>query len=342
MSKLILQPAGDDAPAPNLARGRPFRGGFSLARVRPFISDDLAVQLEALYGNEPIHAWGVKPGATGATRKQWQKVEPGDITLFFRYKRVFAMATVVAKTENAALARKLWPWPGNDTPGASSWECISFLQDIVAVDLPAKQVLKLLGEDGDHVQGYRVVGEERSDGLLLYLYQREEAQPRQVSRARYERSLRGALRVPVGSDRQSLDIRRVVASRLEQAYLRYHLFRHKSVAECGMCGMCGKSYPVELLVAAHIKRREVCTLEECLDVEHIVMPMCRFGCDELFERGYIAVDSSGHIRIRPNARSSVALNAYLDDIVGRLCSYWSSTTEPYFAWHRDYHTVKPD
>ena len=55
------------------------------------------------------------------------------------------------------------------------------------------------------------------------------------------------------------------------------------------CCIYNKKYPVSFLVAAHIKKRAECTLDEKKDFLNIVAPMCKMGCDELYEKGYIGV-----------------------------------------------------
>jgi hypothetical protein len=45
-------------------------------------------------------------------------------------------------------------------------------------------------------------------------------------------------------------------------------------------------FPVDLLVAAHIKRRSLCSETERRDLHNVAMLACKFGCDALFEEGY--------------------------------------------------------
>jgi hypothetical protein len=78
----------------------------------------------------------------------------------------------------------------------------------------------------------------------------------------------------------------MVKARLEQQKIRNLLFGASPVA---LCDLCGSEFPKELLVAAHIKRRSVCSGEEKRDHAHNILALCRFGCDELFERGFIVV-----------------------------------------------------
>ena len=54
---------------------------------------------------------------------------------------------------------------------------------------------------------------------------------------------------------------------------------------------------VELLVASHIKRRSECSRGEKKDYRNNVLAMCRCGCDELFELGYIVVDQQGLVQM---------------------------------------------
>jgi hypothetical protein len=119
-------------------------------------------------------------------------------------------------------------------------------------------------------------------------------------------------------------------ARREQAVLRHRLFGD---AQDGICALCGRRYPIAFLRAAHIKKRSICTDDERRDLDNIAMAACTFGCDALFETGYIAVAPDGRI---------VATQAQLGhtDIVDRLASLrgrptpaHTPATATYFAWH---------
>lgn len=75
--------------------------------------------------------------------------------------------------------------------------------------------------------------------------------------------------------------------RKEHSILKAWLFNGK-VTEC--CALCGEIFHVNALVTAHKKKRALCTTAERLD-PNIVMPVCAFGCDFLYERGYIYVEA---------------------------------------------------
>ena len=122
--------------------------------------------------------------------------------------------------------------------------------------------------------------------------------------------------------------------RLEQDYLRRHLFGRKKIDFCGVCNI---EYPVAFLSAAHIKKRSKCTLEEKLDL-NVVMPMCKFGCDELFERGYIYVEE-GEIKINDTSFKSHQLSSYCSVLKGKTCKYFNDDTLDYFKWHKSFHKI---
>ena len=126
-----------------------------------------------------------------------------------------------------------------------------------------------------------------------------------------------------------LDREHTVRGRLEQSYLRHKLF---GGAESATCSLCGRSLPVGLLVAAHLKPRSECSRHERLDAENIVAAMCLLGCDALYERGLVAVSDGGRI-VLSDAVSTRAVNAALRRFRRRMCRAWNSATAEYFNWH---------
>ena len=96
-----------------------------------------------------------------------------------------------------------------------------------------------------------------------------------------------------------------------------------------------KTYPISMLWCSHIKKRAKCSDEEKRDY-NVVLPMCRFGCDELFEKGFIGVDDDGLI-IQTKSISNKNIQNYINDLVGNKCDGFSNKNLKYFKWHREFH-----
>lgn len=130
------------------------------------------------------------------------------------------------------------------------------------------------------------------------------------------------------------DKQREVLQRTEQSLLRERLFGKASTGECGICG---REFPVNLLIAAHIKPRSLCTSKERNDYRNNVMPMCKFGCDDLFEKGYVTVrNRKVTTPYQPSGLRTIPVNKYLKAIVGLPCKNWRLTSIPYFNWHNEH------
>ena len=129
-----------------------------------------------------------------------------------------------------------------------------------------------------------------------------------------------------------LDVQRVTTGRAEQDALRRFLIQGTTVAPCALCGM---TYPVEFLVAAHIKKRSKCSDEEKRDIPANAMLACRFGCDELFERGFIAVAEDGAILTANSESTTDDLALRLEEYDGLVSSAFARSNKRYFEWHRE-------
>lgn len=114
----------------------------------------------------------------------------------------------------------------------------------------------------------------------------------------------------------NLDERREGLFRKEQTYLRNKLMGGRTQAECGLCR---EKFPFDLLVAAHIKRRADCSNKEKRDLANVI-PMCKFGCDDLFERGYVSVNC-GWIRVNNQKKMTEAVREYVQKLINQKCAY---------------------
>ena len=126
----------------------------------------------------------------------------------------------------------------------------------------------------------------------------------------------------------------LINRRTEQEILKKHLFGKKTTTTCACCN---KEYPISYLVSAHIKRRSNCSETEKRDL-NVVFPMCKFGCDELFENGYIVV-KDGQFHSMNKTPTTKDIDLYINQIEGKRCTYYNSDTEKYFKWHFEFHNI---
>lgn len=80
------------------------------------------------------------------------------------------------------------------------------------------------------------------------------------------------------------------------------------------------------MVSAHVKKRAVAKEKEKRDTQ-IVIPMCKFVCDDVFENGYISVKNGLVIRVLSKEHVLTKhVEDNIDKIVGRECAYWNKHT----------------
>lgn len=120
--------------------------------------------------------------------------------------------------------------------------------------------------------------------------------------------------------------------RPEQQKLRKMLFGD---LEQLSCALCGKEYPSSFLVTGHIKKRAFATARERAD-RAIVMPVCLFGCDQLFEQGLVSVANDGSFSVQVSTEITDPVANLLDEVfVGKECWWWIEHPESrkYFEYH---------
>ena len=90
-----------------------------------------------------------------------------------------------------------------------------------------------------------------------------------------------------------------------------------------------------LLVAAHIKKRSHCTDHEKRDIANIGMLNCKFGCDELYERGFVSIGPDWSLMTRPSIADKTVRSYIESTMQQRIAPLPGSAT--YFEWHRTHH-----
>ena len=120
-------------------------------------------------------------------------------------------------------------------------------------------------------------------------------------------------------------------SRKEQGSLRGILFKGASEAKCAICH---RTFPTDIMVAAHIKPRSKCSTQERKN-PNVVMPVCKVGCDDFFEKGYLLVDKEGVVRLNEKMNCSVELQTILNSLNGNQCTHFNNETENFFSYKRN-------
>lgn len=114
--------------------------------------------------------------------------------------------------------------------------------------------------------------------------------------------------------------------RREQATLARLLFGN---AAEGCCALCGRLFGTGALIAAHKKKRSTCSEAERRD-PNIVMPLCVFGCDHLYETRQVRIQDGVVVTGRaPGGQTEETAIAHL---LGRhLDPRWLQGPASYFA-----------
>lgn len=127
-----------------------------------------------------------------------------------------------------------------------------------------------------------------------------------------------------------LDLEFSAKKRVEQSLLRAHLLQG---SKRGICAICHSELPENMLVAAHIKRRTKCNPKEKLDFDAVATLMCKLGCDDLYEKGYIYVED-GKVLSNSKAVTTEPLDDVIFSLVGNEVLNWESSKK-YYEWHRE-------
>lgn len=73
-----------------------------------------------------------------------------------------------------------------------------------------------------------------------------------------------------------------------------------------------------------------------MDTSRVSMLACLFGCDALFELGYLVVGESGVFEAGKPGPEQV--RDRIEGLVGRKCPAHDERSRGYFAWHRQDHS----
>jgi len=115
--------------------------------------------------------------------------------------------------------------------------------------------------------------------------------------------------------------------RREQQILRKWLFDGKDVESCTICE---NEFSVNSLVTAHKKKRSLCSFNERID-PNIVMPLCKFGCDHLYEIEALKIKNNIVISNKKLVKT-VFEKSYIELVTDRaIKSKWLDGESEYFT-----------
>ena len=309
---IILQPAGNKDG--RLHYLDTVSNSISISSVNHLLRTDELDSLNKIYPSGEFRCWGITP--TKINKGKWDKINVGDVTLFSKKGGVFATAITTLKSHNQALALHLW----KTNREGSTWEFMYFVDEVTYRDIPYVELNPMLGYKPKFIiQGFNIITGNNSDSVLEELNLLSSTYLPPVSRENVELAI---LNLETTE--------RTVSSnaRLEQSWLRSQLFSNNTIFNCACCK---KRLNVDLLITAHIKPRKDCSLQERLD-RKIVFPLCKLGCDELFEKRILIV-VDGKFLFKDSPKLTKDLREYSQTLDGQVCDYYDKETEKYFKYH---------
>ncbi|MEG2816638.1 MAG: hypothetical protein RR907_03640 [Comamonas sp.] len=319
MVRVVYQPCSDPVARKNLQTT--ILNPVQLADIEDLLQPDLRQKLRSAYPDGHLFIWGL---ASPKTEQSWLEMEPGDVVVFNTKAAITVSACFTHRVKSRDLALRLWGW--KDESQAVTWENIYFVDDVQHHALDFKVMQEQLSYERNR-SFFRYDASYSDEIFRLY----PELDRGFVSSSPSLEDARKEIQL------QATEGTANVSTRLEHKYIVRHLFQGK---KAGYCCICHKEYPRHLLVAAHIKKRSACSMKEKLDIENIALPMCRLGCDSLFELGYISA-REGVVVPHPSQEVAVGLKNYIDSVVGNPVKGWSHKHRKYFAWHLDAHGFLP-
>jgi len=314
MTLVILQPAGNQGGREHYVDT--VANLVDITSCSSLVAPQVQRLLETAHPSGFAGMWGVVPGQNDVNVGKWNRVSVGDVVLFAADKKIRSSAVVASKFTSERLAKHLWGL----NPDGVAWKYMYSLDEIRPLDISYEEFNEVVGYKSNNViQGFTVMDVEKSSLFLDHFALHSERHLDDVAPAEFEEAI-------INLDGE-LDRKAAGWHRKEQAMGRKRLLKGKT---SGMCQLCGREMKSEFLIAAHIKRRSECEDHEKRDLDGVMMLACKFGCDFLFEVGFIGVNA-GKLLISTGLEDQVALE-YLAKIKDRSVQVSEKQTK-YFEWH---------
>ncbi|MCX5441280.1 hypothetical protein OHB53_08975 [Streptomyces sp. NBC_00056] len=324
--RIIMQPASRAKKVVNQHYLDTIANPVVIENYAHLLDAQVVDQLGALFPDGSAPMWGVAPGKGNVNVSKIKKMRAGDWVVFTGENKLYLGGTIALTWRSKDMAQQLWD-SGDD---GSTWEFMYAISGIQGFDIPIQEVRKLLNwTENRNVMNVTILGEDDSDTLQSLL----TLDPAPAVLAPVDEQEEEAAIASFDGDLERQSQR---AHRGEQAALKRRLLPGNS----GECALCGRRLPGAFLIGAHIKKRAMCDDGEKRDLANIAMLACTFGCDALYEHGYIAVGPHGEIQVSPLAKDLPAVAQHIENwLATRQVTWWNEDREKYYQWHRT-HTFK--
>lgn len=331
MTQVILQPVSHRSSSDSGHRivrnnlKKTIWNSFPVASFPSSFRREFKSELDAIAENGKIKCWGV---ASGRAIAQWKKIRSGDIALLASEVGVEFIGCVAFKAVSEELGRNAWL---ND-PDVGFFDHQYFFSSYFIPDkpIPKRELNALLGYDA----GYNWMGMTVKAGRVA---ERTLEHPvinawlSSMRRQAIEKDLKELAKLEFPENEEETDGESTTRRRKEQRRLRDFLLDGRISAPCAVCG---EQFPSPMLVAAHLKKRARCTNVERLQFDRVAALMCKFGCDELFERGYVYAQS-GTWKVRNDLPQYPRVSSLLKTLSGSKCEIWQQS-QAFLEWHAKY------
>lgn len=156
MVKIILQPTGgQDTNIEDII------GTFDLAKNEKFIDKSEFIELSKIYKDGKASYWSITPGVKKVSK--WERIDSGDVVLFYEKGFFIASAFVTLKFHNIRLPPELDGFDKND----EAYEYFYFFDNVKNQNISIKAFNKVAGNSPSYViHGFEVLNEDVSKSIL--------------------------------------------------------------------------------------------------------------------------------------------------------------------------------
>lgn len=315
MSLVILQPAGNQGGREHYVDT--IEKLVKIDDYQSYVDPRVFRALKEAHPSGEAGMWGVVSGKGDVNKHKWDRISIGDLVLFAADKKIKSSGIISQKFTSERLANLLW---GKNSDG-ETWKFMYSLDEIKSLNISYEEFNDVVGYKSNNIiQGFTVLDEAKSSAFLDHYALRSDRHLEEVTDEEFEEAI-------AGLDGE-LDRKATSWHRKEQSKGRKRLLKDRAE---GTCLLCGKTMLADFLIAAHIKRRSDCDDHEKRDLDGVLMLACKFGCDYLYEVGYISVDINNKLVVSPKLKDKSAL-AYLQNMKNRSINVRQSQIG-YFEWH---------